>query len=105
AELEPKRADQQQVEPETSPNKSETNPFSDLFGSSEVAPQALIAPFENEKHLGRLRKYEEVGLRGDLPVREVVRFRYANGRHIEGMSADMQEEYDYWYFTKPNKAK
>jgi hypothetical protein len=76
-----------------------------LFGGREAAPTAAIQPFENVRHSGRLRKYEEVGIYGDLPVREVVRFRYVNGRHIEGMSQEMQEEYDYWYFTPPNKRK
>lgn len=76
-----------------------------MFGGVEAAPQANIAPFANEKHMGRLRKYEEIGIWGDLPVREVVRFRFINGRHIDGMSQDMQDEYDYWYFAKPNKKK
>lgn len=76
-----------------------------MFGDGEAAPQAAMTPFENEKHMGRLRKYEQVGVWGDLPVRDVVRFRFINGRHIEGMSKDMQEEYDFWYFTRPNRKK
>jgi hypothetical protein len=76
-----------------------------LFGGDQAAPQAEIAPFENEQHKGRLRKYEEVGIYGDLPVRDVVRFRFLNGRHIEGTSEDMQADVEYWYFTRPNKAK
>lgn len=77
-----------------------------MFGSGDAAPQAAMTPFGNEKHAGgRLRKYEEVGIYGDLPVRDVVRFRFVNGRHIEGMSQDMRDEYDFWYFTRPNKKK
>lgn len=87
---------------ETSP---ETVPDPDMFGGIEAAPEADIEAFANEKHMGRLRKYEEIGIYGDLPVREVVRFRYVNERHIDGMSQDMRDEYEFWYFTKPNKAK
>lgn len=83
----------------------ESVPPSDMFGDVQSLPEADIETFGNEKHMGRLRKYEEIGIHGDLPVREVVRFRFVNGRHIEGMSQDMREEYDFWYFTKPNKAK
>jgi hypothetical protein len=91
--------------PPTAPNNSSNNFPEELFGGHEAAPQAAITPFENERHSGRLRKNEEVGIYGDLPVCDVVRFRAKYGRHIEGMSADMQEEYDYWYFTVPSKRK
>lgn len=86
-------------------NNSPNNSYSELFGGLEAAPQAAITPFENVRHSGRLRKYENVGIYGDVPVCEVIRFRAKNGRHIEGMSAEMQEEYDYWYFTPPSKRK
>jgi len=76
-----------------------------LFGTGVATPEADIAPFENERHIGRLRKYEEVGIYGDVPVRDVVRFRFLNKRFIDGMSQDMQDEYEYWYFTRPNKSK
>lgn len=76
-----------------------------MFGGVEPAPQADMPTYENEKHMGRLRKYEEVGIYGDLPVRDVVRFRFVNGRHIEGMSQDMMDEFDHWYFTRPNRKK
>jgi hypothetical protein len=77
----------------------------ELFGGREAAPQAAIQPFKNERHSGRQRKNEAVGIHGDLPICEVVRFRAKYGRHIEGMSEEMQEEYDYWYFSPPNKRK
>jgi hypothetical protein len=91
--------------PPTAPNNSSNSFPEELFGGREAAPQAPITSFENARHSGRLRKNEEIGIYGDLPVCDVVRFRAKYGRHIEGMSEDMQEEYDYWYFTPPSKRK
>jgi hypothetical protein len=91
------------------PNKSQTSREQvlngDLFGDSEPSPQADVESFDNKKLMGRLRKYEIVGLRGDISVRDIVRFRYSNNRYIEGMSQDMQNKYNYWYFTRPIKLK
>ncbi len=99
-------------DPNTFRTHSEHIPSENVFTGVESVLQADVVPFDNDedtnkskKHLARLRRYEEVGLQGDIPVRDVVRFRYVYNRHIEGMSQKMQDEYNYWYFTKPHKMK
>lgn len=87
------------------PNNSETIPFAELFGPPEPAQEAALPTFENASQVGRRRKYEERGIYGDMSVCEVVRFRALTGRHIAGLSLDMQKEYDYWYFRPPNRRK
>jgi hypothetical protein len=96
--------------PKTSPDSSQTSTqtstFEEMFGSDKAAPQAAMTPFENEeKRMGRLRKYEQIGIYGDLSVREVVRFRFTNNRYPLGVSDEMRDEYNYWYFSRPNRKK
>lgn len=55
--------------------------------------------------LGRKRKYEEYGIEDIEPVKEVILFRYHMGRHWPGMSQDMQDWYEFYYFEKPKRAE
>ena len=56
---------------------------------------------EEESEVGRKRKYEETGIYGDISIKDVVLFRYIKQRHFPGLSKDMQEWYEHFYFTAP----
>lgn len=68
-------------------------------------PSSQAEPFKKRGKVGRKRKYEEIGIDGERPVKHIVLFYHSTGRHWPGMSEDMQEYYEYWYFTKPNRRK
>lgn len=99
----PERA--QTVAPETTPNNSETIPESELFGEPEQAQEAIPEGYKKKGKVGRKRKYEEFGNEEIEPVRDVVLWRFKMGRHWPGMSEDMVEWYEFYYFTKPSKKK
>ncbi len=84
-------------------NNSPNNSESELLEPSEPAPQAGSGGYKKKGIVGRKRKYEEPGNNGEIPVKKVVLFRHIQGRHWPGMSQDMQEWYDRYYFTKPKK--
>jgi hypothetical protein len=76
-----------------------------LIGGHEAAPQATIEPIFKEKKRGRKRKYLEKGKYQHIAVAEVIRFRYLYGRYIDGVSKEQQDEFEYKYFTPPNRRK
>jgi predicted GIY-YIG superfamily endonuclease len=67
-------------------------------------PQSGIPVF---KKIGRIkrRRYEELGIDDAEPVKEVVLFRHHLGQYWPGISEDMKAYYDYYYFSKPSKAR
>lgn len=88
-------------EPEQFPNNSETIP---------EMPAASASGDDSEKltkigRVGRQRRYEEAGIKDIPPVKDVVLFRYAMGRHYPGLSRDMQDWYEHYYFTRPIRAE
>jgi hypothetical protein len=95
--------------PNNSPNNAETIPEGELFEPAEPASEEgshdLEMAFKKVGKVGRQRKYEELGIDDIEPVKEVVLFRSTMGQHWPGMSEDMQDYYEYWYFTRPNKRK
>jgi hypothetical protein len=117
---EPERVrEQPKIEPKTIPEtipENEQKEFPEQFGnnsetiqipnSSEPDKQAPVPAGEGYKkkgRVGRQRRYEEPGKNGEIPVKKVVLFRHIQGRHWPGMSQDMQEWYDRYYFSKPKK--
>jgi len=75
-----------------------------LFEVPEPPVQASSGTIKKIGKVGRKRKYEQPGMEDIPPVKEVVVFRFKMGRHWPGMSDDMREWYEWYYFTKPNKA-
>jgi len=69
--------------------------------ASEAAPKKI----KKLGKRGRKRRYEEYGIEDIEPVKEVILFRYSTGRHWPGMSEEMQEWYEFYYFTKPKRAE
>ncbi len=51
------------------------------------------------------RRFEDVGPDGIEPVKEVVLFRHLHGRYWPGLSRDMEDYYEFFYFTRPNKRR
>lgn len=88
-----------------SPNNSANNSEPELLEPAQPAPKATVAPYKKKGTVGRKRRYEELGKNEEEPVKVVVLYRYHTGRHWPGMSKDMQDWYDRYYFTRPNKAK
>lgn len=84
-------------------NNSPNNSDSELLEPPEPAPQAGSGGYKKKGIVGRKRKYEEPGINGEIPVKKVVLYRHIKGRHWPGMSQDMQEWYDRYYFTKPKR--
>jgi len=74
-------------------NNSGTIRDTELFEASPLATK----PYEKKGKGGRERSYEK--------VRKVIMFRYKLGHYHLGLSDDMRLYYDYWYFSRPNKAK
>lgn len=90
-----------------SPNNSPTIPEhfqKELFEPDKPAPQDGSEEFEKIGP-GRQRRYEELGEKEVEPVRELILFRNEFGRHWPGLSRDMEQYYEYFYFTPPNKRK
>lgn len=90
-----------------SPNNSTSIPprtDSELFAPDKSAPQDDSEEFEKIGP-GRQRRYEELGEKDVEPVRELVLFRNEFGRHWPGLSRDMEQYYEHFYFTRPNKRK
>lgn len=93
------------VAPETIPEREQKQ-----FPSAPVEPPSEANPTDSDElkkvgKVGRKRKYDELGEDTIEPVKEVIFFRHQMGRHWPGLSKDMQDYYDYWYFEKPNKRK
>jgi hypothetical protein len=96
----------EELEPENnSSNNSETIPKSELFEGDEKAPEADTGAIKKLGIVGRKRKYEKAGLEDINPVKDVVLFRYKTGRHWPGLSKDMEDWYEHYYFTKPTRAE
>ncbi len=91
--------------PPSASNNSENDSDSELFEPTQVAPEADGDEFEKIGKVGRQRKYDQFGNHGENPVRDVVLYRYKTGEHWPGLSDDMQAWYEFYYFTKPSKAK
>lgn len=64
-----------------------------------------ITPLKKVGKVGRKRRYEEPGIEDIPPVKEMVLYRHKTGKHWPGMSDDMQDWYEKYYFTKPNRAE
>jgi len=95
-----------------SPNNSESirdgnknNSPPELFAPDKPASQADVPAYKKKGKIGRQRKYDELGNNEIEPVKEVILLMHHTGEHWPGMSKDMQDYYDYWYFTRPNRRK
>lgn len=92
-----------------SPKNSESELFPNSFEPDKSAPEARargnMPAYKKIGQVGRKRKYELPGNRGEIPVKEVVLFRYIKHRHWPGMSDDMKQWYEQYYFKKPNRAE
>lgn len=89
------------------PNNSTTIPprnDQELIAPNKPSPQADGEEFEKIGP-GRQRRYDELGEKDVEPVRELVLFRNEFGRHWPGLSKDMEQYYEHYYFTRPNKRK
>ncbi len=89
----------------TIPDNSGNRIIPELFEPAKPARKAAITPYRKKGKVGRQRKYEEVGKDGVLPVKDVVLYRHKMGRHWPGMSEDMQRWYEFYYFSRPSRAK
>jgi hypothetical protein len=83
------------------PNNSDRR----IDGSPETAPDLPANKIRKVGNAGRKRRYEEPGIDGIPPIREVIIFRWKTGHHWPGMSGDMQSWYEHYYFTKPKLAE
>jgi hypothetical protein len=91
----------------SSPKNSPTIPdrnVPELLKPDKPAPQADSEEFEKIGP-GRQRRYEDLGEKDVEPIRELVLFRNEFGRHWPGLSKDMEQYYEHFYFTAPNKRK
>jgi hypothetical protein len=86
-----------------SPNNSDSELLPNSLKPDKQAPIAIGESYKKKGKIGRQRRYEEYEKNGEIPVKKVVLYRYVKGRHWPGMSQDMQEWYDKYYFTKPKK--
>ncbi len=99
AEIEPVEKETSELfEPE---NNSETIRIKE----PELPLQASSGKMKKVGTPGRKRKYEQTGIDDIPPVKDVIVYRYKMGRHWPGMSDDMREWYEFYYFTKPNRAE
>ncbi|MFL5628741.1 MAG: hypothetical protein ACJ788_24435 [Ktedonobacteraceae bacterium] len=73
--------------------------------SSEQASEDVSTKVKKLGKLGRKRRYEEPGIEDIPPVKEVVVFRFKMGRHYPGLSKDMEDWFEHYYFTKPTRAE
>lgn len=90
----------EEVEQKKVPNNSGNNSPSELFEADKQAPEDDSQQSEVYKKKGkggRERSYEK--------VRKVIVYRVKMGRYQPDLSKDMQDYYDFWYFTKPSKKK
>jgi hypothetical protein len=90
---------------ETIPGSGKNNSGLELFLPLEPASQASVPAYKKKGKVGRQRKYDELGIDDVEPVREVILLMHHTGQGWPGMSKDMRNYYEYWYFTKPNKRK
>lgn len=95
----------EETEENADANTSQTLRESEVFAPQQETPGGDLSAYKKKGSRARKRRYEETGLQGDIPVRDVVLFRYKMKRHFPGLSDDMEHWYEYWYFTKPNRAK
>ena len=106
-ELAPKRIREEL--PNNSPNNSDSELFPNSFEPDKPASPAQaggnVPAYKAIGQVGRKRKYELPGNRGEIPVRDVVLFRHIKHRHWPGMSDDMRDWYERYYFKKPTKAE
>ncbi len=91
--------------PETILNNSPKNSEEELLAPAQVPPRLDIAPYKKKGKVGRQRRYEEPGKHGEIPVHDVVLFRHVMGRHWPGMSKDMTDWYEWYYFTRPKRTE
>jgi hypothetical protein len=94
-----------ELESKQFPKQFGNNSESELFVPDKPTPQAAIAPYKKIGKVGRKRRYEEPGMNGEIPVKKVVLYRHIRGRHWPGMSDDMREWYEHYYFTKPTRTE
>jgi hypothetical protein len=64
-----------------------------------------LAPYKKAGRIGRQRKYEEVGERGESPISELVVYRHVRGKQYPALSKDMKRWYEFFYFTKPTEGE
>lgn len=106
-EPEKRSPEEQKNAPPADRNNSPTNDpelFDELFAPDTPASQADLPEFEKIGP-GRQRRYEELGKDDVEPVRELVLFRNEFAHHWPGLSRDMENYYERFYFTAPNKRK
>lgn len=94
-----------EINSETIPGSDKNNSGLELFGTPEPASQASVPVYKKKGKIGRQRKYDELGIDDVEPVREVILLMHHTGHGWPGMSKDMQNYYQRFYFTKPNKRK
>lgn len=76
-----------------------------MFEPPEPPVQASSEKIKKLGTIGRKRKYEHPGIENIPPVKDVVVYRFKMGRHWPGMSQDMKEWYEWYYFTKPQRGE
>lgn len=87
-------------------NNSETIHPSELIGPDKPAPQAETEGFKKVgKPAGRQRRYDELGENDIEPIRELFLLRHLTGKHWPGLSKDMENYYERFYFTKPKRGE
>jgi hypothetical protein len=89
--------------PKNSP-RNDSELLGELLKPNKPTPQADSEEFEKIGP-GRQRRYEDLGEKDVEPIRELVLFRNEFGRHWPGLSKDMEQYYEHFYFTAPNKRK
>jgi hypothetical protein len=94
-----------EINSETIPDANKNNSSPELFTPSEPSSQADVPAYKKKGKIGRQRKYDELGIDDIEPVKEVILLMHHTGDHWPGMSKDMRDYYDFWYFTRPNKRK
>lgn len=105
------REEPETIRPELRNNSPETIQNNSKRIESELLPRIELekprqsiqfAPYKKVgKIVGRQRKYDEEGERGEIPIREIVVYRHVKGRHYPTLSKDMQRWYEFFYFTAP----
>jgi len=85
-----------------SADTSYSEPKSELKKPNETV---VLEPFERIGRVGRQRKYEAKGNRGENSVRDVVLYRYIKAKHYPHLSSDMKRWYEFFYFTSPMKGE
>ena len=87
------------------PESTNLAPNNSKNSDNSQKPNETIELFERIGKVGRQRKYEEKGNRGENSVRDVVLYRHIKGRHYPGLSSDMRRWYEFFYFKSPMRGE